>query len=184
MRRLEGGHLIYRRISHIMNGISMSLEKSYLKRKYGKKLVHISFYILDPILFPCPNLGRDIIINRYLCFRMHKLSNIEIKARIIHQNDHIGRPRHDVLLASLHVGKNGRQMQQHRDKPHVGQLFIMLHHCSSHGSHQITAKEAKFSFRVFLFQCSHQVGSMQIARSLANNQIIFHNSQDFSSSIK
>ena len=54
----------------------------------------------------------------------------------------------------------------------------MLHHCSSHGSHQITAKEAKFSFRVFLFQCSHQVGSMQIARCLANNQIIFPNTQE------
>ena len=162
----------------------MPLKKLNLKRENGEKLIYISSYIFDAIFFPCPNLGRNIVINRNLRFRMHKLGNIEIKARIIHQNNNIRRPCHDVLLTSLHVGKDGSQMQQYRNKAHVSQLLIMLHHRSSYSSHHITAKETEFSPRILLFQCSHQVRSVQIARGFANNQIVFHNSQDFNSSIK
>ena len=81
----------------------LTLKEVHLERKDGKKLIHISFDILDTILLPCPYLGRDIVIYRYGTMRMHEFRHRQIETGIIHQNQHIGVPRQNVPFACLHV---------------------------------------------------------------------------------
>ena len=105
---------------------------------------------------------------------MDKLGYIQIKARIVHQNQHIRLPRNNVLLAALHIGKDGAQMQQYGNEPHIRQLFVMLHHHTAHCSHEVASEETELRLRVLLLQCSHQMGGMQVAGSFTDNQIILH----------
>ena len=150
MSCLIGCHLIHRRVSYIVNGVLMlSFEELYFKRKNGEKFVYISFYILDAILFPGPYLRRNIIINRDLCLCMDKLGYIQIESRIVHQNNNIRLPGNNVFFTTLHICKDSAQMEQHGNKTHVCQFFIMFHHRSSDGSHQITSEKPEISLRIF-----------------------------------
>ena len=105
---------------------------------------------------------------------LDKLRNLQIEPRIIHQDDHIRLPTDNVLLAKLHIPEDGAEMQQHRNETHVSQLFIMLDTSTSHFTHQVTSKKAEIGLRIPLLQGTHQIGRMQVARSLAYNQIILH----------
>ena len=112
--------------------------------------------------------------DRNPCVGMDKLGYIQIKARIVHQNQHIRLPRNNVLLAALHIGKDGAQMQQYGNEPHIRQLFVMLHHHTAHCSHEVASEETELRLRVLLLQCSHQMGGMQVAGSFTDNQVILH----------
>ena len=94
---------------------------------------------------------------------MDKLGYIQIKARIVHQNQHIRLPRNNILLAALHIGKDGAQMQQYGNEPHTA-------HCS----HEVASEETELRLQVLLLQCSHQMGGMQVAGSFTDNQVILH----------
>ena len=74
---------------------------------------------------------------------LHKFGNLQVEARIIHENDYIGVPCHNVLLALVHVSKNGPQMQQYGNETHIGQFLIMFHSGSTDGAHQISSKETE-----------------------------------------
>jgi hypothetical protein len=150
-------------------------KKIDFKRKDGKEAVHIALDIFDAIFLPGPYFGGDIIINRYLRMLFYIFGNLQIEARIVYQNQHIRFPVYNIHLTHVHVPENGTQMQQHRNKAHVSQIPVMFYQSPSHLLHQISAKEAELSLRVLLFQSCHQIGGMQIARSLTGNQIVFHN---------
>ena len=105
---------------------------------------------------------------------LQKLCNAEVKTRIIHQDNHIGMPSHNVAFALRHVAKNGAQMEQNGHETHIGQLAIVLHACAANGLHLIATKETKLGFGIALPQCFHQFGGMQIAACLTYEEIIFH----------
>ena len=168
-------NFIYRRIAYIMNRVLMfSFKKFHFERKDREKLVHITLYILDTVLFPCPYLRRNIIVNRNLRLGMHEFGNIEVESRIVYQDYYIRIPGNDILLATFHVCKNGAQMKQHRNKTHISQFLIMLNHCSADSRHQVAPEKTEISLRVFCFQGRHQMGCMQVAGCFADNQIILH----------
>lgn len=83
---------------------------------------------------------------------MYVLGYIEVKAWVIHKNDHVRLPLCDVLLAHLHVLENGGQMHQDGNDAHVGQFLVVFDTCSSYSSHHVAPKEAELRFRVFAFQ--------------------------------
>ena len=116
---------------------------------------------------------------------LHIFGNLEIEARVIHQDDYIRIPLRDVFLASVHVLENGAKMEQDRNEAHIGQLPVMLHPSTPNGTHQVTPEETEVRLRILFFQGTHQVRGMQVARCLAYNQVIFHTlkSQVFNSPI-
>ena len=156
-------HCIYTRITHIMNRVLMSGKKLNLKRQDGKQFVHIPLDIFNPILFPSPYFRRNIIVDRYFRLLLYKLGYFQVKAGIIHQNHYIRSPTNNVLLTFFHIPKDSTQMQQHRDKTHISQFFVMLHPRSTNSRHQVSAKETEFCFRIFLYQGTHQIRCVQIA---------------------
>lgn len=106
---------------------------------------------------------------------MDVLGDAEVEAWVIHQYQGVGPPLHDVVLAEVHIGKDGAQVEQDRDEAHVGQVAIVLHRrTTSRGSHQVAPKEAELRLRVFATQGRHQVRRMKVARGFADNQVIFH----------
>ena len=82
-------------------------------------------------------------------FRLQKLGDIEVKARIIHQYNHIRRPLHNVFFAKSHIAENGAQMKQHRDKTHVCQFFKMFYARSANGRHKVATKKTELGRRIY-----------------------------------
>ena len=155
---LELLNLVERRIANILNWIIMLLlEEIDLERKNREQFVYIALYVLDAIFLPRPNLWRDVIINRNVGFGMNEFCDIEIEARIIYQNKHIGLPANNIILAHLHVAENGSKMHHYGNEAHVCKFFVMLHHRSANSLHVVAAKEAEFGFGIALLYRLHQV---------------------------
>ena len=125
-------------------------EELNLERQDGEELVHIALDILDAILLPSPYLGRDVIIDRTDTIGLYILGYLQVKARIVDEDDYIRLPLADVLFTHLHITKNGAQVQQHRNETHISQFAIMLHTSAPNSSHQVAPKEAELRLRVLL----------------------------------
>ena len=173
--RSELIHLLCRRIAYIMNRILVFfLKEINLKRQDGKEFGYIPLDTADTPFLPCPYLRRYIIVSRYQSVLFQKLSNIQIKTRIIYKNHHVRFPFHNILLAFFHIGKDGTQMQENRHKTHICQFLIMLDTGSTFSSHQVTTEEPKLCQFIHFFQRAHQSAGMQITTCLAYYQIILH----------
>ena len=130
----------------------LPLEEVHLERQDGKQLVHVALDVLDAVLFPSPDLGRDIIIHRDAAVRMHVFRYRQVESRVVHQDEHVGVPLDHVALAGLHVAQYRPGMQEHGNEPHVGQVFIVAHHRPALFLHQVAAEKAELRLRVALLQ--------------------------------
>ena len=86
---------------------------------------------------------------------MYVFCYFEVEARIVDKDDDIWLPFADVLLTHLHILEDGTQVQQHRDKPHIGQLAVVTDARASNSSHQVAAKETELRRFVSLLQSLH-----------------------------
>ena len=155
--RLEVAHLLCCRVANIVYLVVMlTLIERYFERKDGEHLINISFNGLNAPLFPCPYLGRDVIIHWYLRVLMHVFGYSEVKSGVVYQYHHVGLPLQNVGLAQAHTLEDGGQMHQYGHEAHVGQLAIMLHARASYGTHQVAPEESELGRRVFLQQGFHQ----------------------------
>ena len=145
-----------------------------LEGQYAEHLRHIALYVLDAILLPSPYFRRNIIINRQSQLCPHILGNAEVEARIVDKNHRVGAPPGYVTLARAHVGKYGRQVQQHRNKPHVSQFAVVAHPGAAYSRHQVAAEKPETGLGILAPQRLHQLGSMQVATCLACYDIVFH----------
>ena len=103
----EFPHLLSRRIAHIMDGIMMLLLiEGHLERQDGEHLGNVALDASDTPFLPGPNLGRDIVISGDIRLLFQELSDIQVEAGIIHQDDNIRLPFDDILLTQFHVGEN------------------------------------------------------------------------------
>ena len=145
-------HLFCCRITHIVDRITMLLlEERHLKRQDGEEFGDISLDATDSPFLPRPDFRRDVIICRDISLLFQELSDIQIKSRIIYKNHHIRFPLYNILLTSLHIGKDSTQMHQHRNKAHIGKFLVMLDASASLGSHQVTSEESKLRKLVNIF---------------------------------
>ena len=171
----ELAHFVSRRIPHIMDGIMMLLlEEIDLEGEDREELIDIATDVLDAVFLPCPDLWRDIIVDGDICPRFYIFSNLQIKARIIHEDHTVRLPCRDILLTHLHIAEYRWQVQQYWDKAHIGELLVVAHTGASNGCHQVAAEESEVCLSVNIFQGSHQVRCVQVARGFANDEIIFH----------
>ena len=105
----------------------------------------------------------------------HILGDTEIEAGIVDKDDHIGLPLHNIALAERHIAENGRQMEQHGHKTHIGQVTIMAHTGASDGRHQVASEKPERCLWVVLAQGTHEMTGMEVATGLTYNEIILHN---------
>ena len=103
-----------------------------------------------------------------------EVGDVEVEARIVDENHHVGLPVHDVALHHSHVAEDDAQVEQYGDEAHIGHLPIVAHTLPSDGLHQVAANEAELRLGVFLLQCCHEAAGMQLAAGLTNNEVIFH----------
>lgn len=87
----------------------MLLEEIDLERQDRKQLIDIAFNILDAVLLPRPDLRRNIIVDRYLRVPLDVFGYLQVKPRIIDQNQDIRLPRFDILLAKSMLRKMVRK---------------------------------------------------------------------------
>ena len=99
---------------------------------------------------------------------------LQIETRIVDENNHIGIPLGNVLLAHLHISQDSAQVQQHGNETHVSQFAVVLHHRAAHCGHQVAAEKAELRLPVLRLQRLHQVRCVQIATGLTGYQVIFH----------
>lgn len=180
----EGVHLLDGGIADIVDLVMMLvLVERHLEGQDGEQLADIAADAADAPLLPCPDLRRDVIVHGYPSMGMHILRDVEVEARVVDEDHHIGLPGRDVALAHGHVPENGAQMEQHGHEAHVGQLAVVLHARAADSRHQIASEEAELGIAVLFFQALHQPAGMQVATGLTHDEIILHRFQLFTSSI-
>ena len=162
-------------VADIMDGIVvLAFEEIDLEGQDGEEFIDIAFDVLDAILLPRPDLGRDVIINGYVCPRFYKFCNLQIETRIVDQNDTVRLPRKDILFTHPHVPQYRRKMEQHGNKAHVGKVPIVAHAGTTHRRHQVAAKEPELRICVKILQRLHQVRGMEVARGFTDYQVVLH----------
>ena len=150
------------------------LKKVNLKGEYGEEAVNRRADVLDAVLLPRPYLGRDVIIDGADGLRLNEFRNLEVEARIVHQNDAVRAPRGNLLLAARHAFENGAQVEQNGDKTHVGEVLVVAQKRAANPLHFIAAIVAEFSLRVGILYSLHKVGGMEVAAGFAYDEEIFH----------
>ena len=88
---------------------------------------------------------------------MNIFGNVKVEARIVDENDNIGLPLGNILLAHLHVSENGAQVQEYRNKAHIRQFTIVLDTRTTDGCHHVATEEAELCRLIAPFQRLHQV---------------------------
>ena len=102
---------------------------------------------------------------------------LEVKARIIDENDHIGFPFHDVALAQLHIAQYGRQMEQYGNETHKSEVAVVSYERAAFLSHHVAAKEAEHGMRVVGLNAMHETRGMKVATGFAYDKVISHRFQ-------
>ena len=95
--------------------------------------------------------------------RFYIFGNVEVETRIINEDHAVRPPCLDIALAHLHVAEYRWQMEQHRNKAHVGEIAIVLYQCTTYRRHQVATKEPEIGLGVNFFQRAHQAGRMEVA---------------------
>ena len=150
------------------------LKEVHLKGENGEKAVNRGADVLDAVFLPRPNLGRDVIIDGADGLRLNEFRNLEVEARIVHQNDAVRAPRGNLLLAARHAFEDGAQVEQNGDKTHVGEVLVVAQKRAANPLHFIAAIVAEFSLRVGIFYRLHEVGGMEVATGFAYDEEVFH----------
>ena len=150
------------------------LKKVNLEGEYGEEAVNRRADVLDAVLLPRPNLGRNIIVDGADVLFLYKLGNLEIKPWVIYQNDTVRAPRGNLLLAARHAFENGAQVEQNGGKTHVGEVLVVAQKRAANPLHFIAAIVAEFSLRVGIFYRLHEVGGMEVATGFAYDEEVFH----------
>ena len=150
------------------------LEEIHLEGEDGEEFVDIATDVLDAVFLPSPDFRGDVVIDGDVCPRFYIFGDLQVEARIVHQDDAVRLPRLDILFAELHVLQDGRKVQQHGDQAHIGQVAIMADTCAADGRHQVAAEETEVCLVVNFLQRAHQVGGVEVARGFADYEIILH----------
>ena len=168
-------HLIHRGIADIVDGIAVFLFKEIdFKRKNGEDFIYITLDGFDAPFLPCPQLRRDVIIDGADADGMDIFCNFKVEARVIDKDDHIGLPRHDILLALLQPPQDGTCVQDNGHNTHESEVAIMTHQMHTLRLHEVTAEATEFCIRVLGFERSDEMGSVDIATRLTGNEVVFH----------
>ena len=164
--RAEKSYLVSGRITYIMNRIAMLLlEEIHFEWQYGEEFLHVALDIFDAPFFPSPQFWSNEIESRAtlpLCCRMlavvgEEFRDGEIESSIVNEDYHIRLPSDDVLLAHFHITHDGRKMQEHRDKAHVGKFLVMTHSFATDGRHTVATEEAELRLWVLRFKGFHEM---------------------------
>ena len=100
------GDGIDRRIADVIHRIVQLPIKIGLEGQDTEHPIDITPYVPYPILLPSPYLRRYVIIHRNAQLGLHVPRNLQVEARIIHQNDDIRPVRPNLFLAPAHIAQN------------------------------------------------------------------------------
>src|SRR5690606_7712601 len=103
-----------------------------------------------------------------------KFRHAKLESGIIDQNKYIGIEFQQVGFTDLKILKDRAQISRHFYKPHKSQIAVMFYNIGTFGLHQITAPCANIGFGIAFKNVFYQIASVQIARSFADNDVVFH----------
>ena len=83
---------------------------------------------------------------------MDKLRYVQVEPRVIHEDECVGLPSHDVLLATLYALQDGACMKQHGNETHVSQVAVVLHKGAPLCRHEVAAIVAELRLRVLCLE--------------------------------
>ena len=172
-------HLLHRGVADVGRLIAMVLVPVGFKGQDAIHVVDIATDVLDAPFLPHPHLGRDEIVDGNAQV-VGILGDLEIERRIVHQNHSAWLPLIDGTARGAQEPEDFPQVPHHVGKAHIGHVAVVddgLH--TRLGCHEVTAQEAELGLRVLLLEGGYQVRGMQVARSLAGNDEIFHGLRRF-----
>ena len=155
-------------LGHVVVGKELFLEGQYVA-----EAVEGFLHAFDAAFLPCPKVGRDIMYRleaTLVCPRF----NLEVEAGIVYTDNHVGLETCNVAFAETDVAQHSREVHDHLDEAHEGQIADVTHGRATLGGHRIATPEAELGLWVTLAQGTHEHGAIHVARSLACYDIVFH----------
>ena len=140
-----------------------------------EQLVHVFADRLHPPFAPGPDFRGDVVEDADAVL-LGPAGHLHIEARIIHQDQHVGGERLDVLPALFHLAADRPQVFDYFDDAEKRGFLIMFGQipAASDPGHLVPAPEVELRLGVVGFQPFHQVGAVQVARRLAGYQVVTH----------
>ena len=167
---------VHQRIALIDRLDTPATEILDLERKDDEQPVDPTPDFFHARLLPCPDFRRDVVIGRYAALAA-ETGQTKVETGIVDQHEHVGSVGRHVALALLDLAEDRPQILQHFGKSHE-RRFLVVHRQilrSAYGGHLVAAPEAEAGSGIGLQYALHQVRPVQVARSLAGYQIVFHN---------
>ena len=112
---------------------------------------------------------------------MRKLRNLQVKAGIVYQDDHIRLPRRNIGLAVPYIPGDGSALEKHFPKAHYGRVPVISYQPLPflmrliNAVHELAAPEADIGRRILRVQALHEVAAVKVSGGLAGDDVIFHN---------
>ena len=179
-RRIFGDeivHFIETRIAHIVHPVAVAAVEIHLEGQDAVEMVHIGLDEADAPFLPGPNLRRDVVVDGNVGVLFDPLGNLEIEARIVHQNEAVGPPRSDVAPTLAHAAQNCGQMTDDLHQTHVSERLVVAHKGAADTLHGVAAEVAKLGLGVALRERQHQAAGVKVAAGFAGNEIVFHGTE-------
>ena len=150
------------------------LVERHFERQDGEQQIDVALNVTDAMFLPCPDLRSDVIDHGNRAVLLDEACYLEVEAWVIDQNQHVGLPREDVLLAAFHAAKDGPQVHEDGDEAHISEVTIVLNELSTLCRHHVSAVATELSRRILLPDGRHQVARMNVAACLACYEIVLH----------
>ncbi|MPM28227.1 hypothetical protein SDC9_74746 [bioreactor metagenome] len=141
--------------------------------EYNEKPVGEFLKFFYPTLFPGPYLWCNIVEN-LVTILFCIFTYPEVKTWVVYKDHNVGIVFRQVLFAQLEIGGDFAERTQDFYKPHYGCLFVMPDQLTPLGKHKVTTPKPEPGLGVGDLEPFHQVGSMQVPRSLSCYDVVFH----------
>ena len=172
-------HGIHQRIPPVDEVHPFPPEIVDLEREDDEELIDIGLQFPDPALAGGPDLRGDVVEDLETGL-VGVFGDAEVEPRIVDEDDHIRLPGKDVLFAGADLSQQLPGMDQDLPETDDGPVPVIVHESLAglmlliHGVHESAAPEADIRLRVPGIEPPHQVGSVQVARGFAGDQVILH----------
>ena len=125
-------------------------------------------------IFPRPDFGRDVIVNRYTGLESRS-GHLEVERRVINQNEAVGLSHKQRPACRAQIGHNLRQIAHNFAEPHIGHFAVVYKRLSRSGpGHAIATKKSKNRIGVAMPERFDKIAAVKVAGGFAGYEEIVH----------
>jgi hypothetical protein len=144
-----------------------------LERQDDEQAIDAFLDAMDAAAMPGPELWGDVVEHADTA-GVGPAGDAQVEARIVDEDQRIGLPLKDILLAERQVAEDGRQIFDDLPEAHEGQVAVVFDEFGAGMGHEIAAPGPDIGIAILLMEGLKEVATVEIPGSLAGYDIIAH----------